>query len=445
MTTTTSSQHAYGTGTDPGARTAFINVRIFDGEAVLPARTVVLDGALITDVGGPVPAGARVIDAAGATLIPGLIDAHVHTTVQSLRDALRFGVTTELEMMGHWSAEERAAVAENDAIADVRSAGLGISAPGGHPSELMGGPPPGAEDDGGDPQPHHGSNDNGPAHLQGEPHGAPHEFVMPSASTPEEAVAFVEQLVATGSDYIKVMIEDGHVLASPGLPMMSNDTLLAAVRAGHEHGMTVIAHALTLAATEQALAAGVDGLAHLFIDRPHTAGIIDAIAAAGVFVTPCLSLNSSIMGGTGQAFARDPRVAGKLSRQWLTVLSSSFNTYPQGNFADVLGTVAALHTAGVDLLAGTDVSMPVTSLGGLAHGVSVHHELQLLAAAGLTPIQALRAATATPARRFALTDRGRIRPGARADLVLIDGDPTTNLTATLNIRGVWRRGTGTAD
>jgi imidazolonepropionase-like amidohydrolase len=100
----------------------------------------------------------------------------------------------------------------------------------------------------------------------------------------------------------------------------------------------------------------------------------------------------------------------------------------------------ALHKAGVDILAGCDVSEPIPSLGGLAHGASLHQELQLLVAAGLTPIEALQAATSTPARRFALTDRGRIVPGARADLLLVDGDPTTNISDTLSIRAVWRQG-----
>ena len=394
---------------------------------------MVLDGSTITRVGGPAPAGALVVDAAGGTLLPGLIDAHVHTTVESLRDALRFGVTTELEMMGHWSPQDRRDIAGDDDLADLRSAGMGITAPGGHPSELMGGPPPGDTDDAPQADAH--------GHGHGVQHGAPHEFVMPSASTPQEAEAFVEQLVAGGSDYIKVMIEEGSVLAAPGLPMMTNQTLLAAVAAAHRHGKTVVAHALTLQATEQAVAAGVDGLAHLFLDRPHTPRIVDLIAAAGIFVTPCLTLNSSIMGGTGKQLADDPRVASRLGPRWLEVLRSSFNTYPQGDLDDVLATVAALHAAGVDLLAGTDVSMPVPSLGGLAHGASVHHELQLLVAAGLTPAQALRAATATPARRLGLTDRGRIRPGARADLLLVDGDPTTDITTTLNIQHIWRRGT----
>ncbi len=414
--------------------TAITDVRVFDGTTVLDVDTVVVEDRTIVGLGGAAPAAATVVDGAGATLLPGLIDAHVHTTVDSLRTALRFGVTTELEMMGYWTLEERREIAETDDLADLRSAGMGLSAPGGHPSELLGGPPPGDGD----------RDDDGFAgHVPGVHHG-PHEFVMPAASSPAEAVASVEALVAGGSDYIKVMIEDGSVLASPGLPMMTNDTLLAAVAAAHRHGKTVIAHALTLEATEQAVAAGVDGLAHLFLDRPHTREIVDAIAAAGMFVTPCLTLNASLMGATGAELADDPRVAGRLSPRWERTLRSSFNTYPQGCFDDVLATVAALHAAGVDILAGTDVSMPVPALGGLAHGVSLHHELRLLAAAGLTPVEALRAATATPARRLGLADRGRIQVGARADLILVDGDPTTDVRATLSIRNVWRRGTRAA-
>jgi imidazolonepropionase-like amidohydrolase len=103
--------------------------------------------------------------------------------------------------------------------------------------------------------------------------------------------------------------------------------------------------------------------------------------------------------------------------------------------------VQALAAAGVDILAGTDASMAETFFGGLAHGASLHQELRYLVAAGLTPAQALRAATATTARRFGLVDRGRIAEGLRADLLLVDGDPTTNIGDTLNTRAIWRRGT----
>ncbi|GAA3421776.1 amidohydrolase family protein [Streptosporangium vulgare] len=147
-----------------------------------------------------------------------------------------------------------------------------------------------------------------------------------------------------------------------------------------------------------------------------------------------------MMGITGEAFAADPRVSSKLDPAWLATLRSSYNRYPQGNLEDVLASVKALHEAGVDLLAGTDVAVPVPFLGGMAHGASIHHELQLLVRAGLTPVDALRTATSVPARRFGLNDRGRIAEGLRADLVLVDGDPTVTISDTLNITGVWRRG-----
>ncbi|MFG2028094.1 amidohydrolase family protein [Streptomyces sp. NPDC048825] len=100
--------------------------------------------------------------------------------------------------------------------------------------------------------------------------------------------------------------------------------------------------------------------------------------------------------------------------------------------------VGLLHAAGVEVLAGTDAA----HLGapGLAHGASLHDELRLLEAGGLSPVEALTAATRRTADRFGLTDRGRIEPGASADLVLVDGDPTSQLSATLNTRAVWRRG-----
>jgi len=102
-----------------GRITAITNARNFDGERVINDQTVVINGASISAVGGAVPAGAALVNAQGATLMPGLIDAHVHTSLDGLRDALAFGVTTELEMQGHWTDQDRKEVAEHDDIADI--------------------------------------------------------------------------------------------------------------------------------------------------------------------------------------------------------------------------------------------------------------------------------------------------------------------------------------
>ena len=400
--------------------TAITNARVFDGECVIDEQTVVVDQTQIAAVGGGVPGGATIVDARGGTLLPGLIDSHTHTSLDSLRYALAFGVTTELEMQGHWTPAARKEVAERDDVADVRSAGLGITPPGGHPTELV-------------PDDVNRSSDG--------KQGRRHQF--PFTSTPEQAAKIIAKRVAEGSDYIKIMVEDGTVFAHPGLPCVSDKILTTAVREAHRHNKMAITHTMTLDSTRRAINAGVDGLAHLFIDGPHTPDVVAAIAASGAFVTATIGAAATVMGkNESAAFGADERVRAKLSEEWLDALcNGSINTYPQGNLADVLGSVAALHAAGVDILAGSDVSVPVRFLGGSAHGASLHHELQLLVKAGLTPIEALRAATSVPARRFGLTDRGRIFPGARADLLLVDGDPTTAITDTLSTRAVWRRGT----
>ncbi|MFI5042979.1 MAG: amidohydrolase family protein, partial [Acidimicrobiales bacterium] len=230
------------------------------------------------------------------------------------------------------------------------------------------------------------------------------------------------------------------VVGHPGLPVISDEVLAAAVAEAHRHGKLAVAHVTTIEGAQRAVRAGVDGLCHLFLDAPHTPEIVAEIVVAGSFVIPTLTVISSAVGHSGAAFAADPRVARKLSPAWLKSLQGCANVYPQGRLEDALGSVAVLQAAGVDILAGTDVTQPSPEFGGMAHGASVHHELQLLVAAGLTPVQALRAATSTPARRFGLTDRGRIAAGARADLLLVDGDPTTTISDTLSIRAVWRRG-----
>jgi imidazolonepropionase-like amidohydrolase len=149
--------------------TTIRNARIFDGERVIDEHTVVIDGPHIAAIGAAAPSDGIEIDAGGATLLPGLIDAHAHATVDCLRDALSFGVTTELEMAGQWTAKNRDEVTNADDIADVRSAGFPLRAPGGHPEQLF-------------------AASAGPA------------VTFPSVSTPSEAAAFVTACAANGSD-----------------------------------------------------------------------------------------------------------------------------------------------------------------------------------------------------------------------------------------------------
>jgi imidazolonepropionase-like amidohydrolase len=190
---------------------------------------------------------------------------------------------------------------------------------------------------------------------------------------------------------------------------------------------------------EEALAAGVDGLAHTIDDEPLPPALLAAIAARGVFVIPTLTIMELRCGvGGGAALAEDPCIAPYLDPEAAAALRAGQrgerrpDRYRDGPEA----SVRALHTAGVPLLAGTDA--PV--LGRGVHGASLHHELALLVRAGLTPVEVLAAVTSVPAAVFGLADRGRIAPGQRADLLLVEGDPTREIRATRSIARIWSRG-----
>jgi imidazolonepropionase-like amidohydrolase len=389
--------------------TTIVNARVFDGRWVLNADSVAVHDDRIAAVGRKLAPEGTVVDAKGGTLLPGFIDAHTHTGMQeqALRTALLFGVTTELEMGAEWSRDARRAALANSQLADFRTTPRGMSPTGGHPSELF--TPPGA---------------------------------TTNTNSAEDARAYVRQSVERGCDYVKILIEDGEVLGKPNLPVLSQAAIDAAVSEGHAYGKMVIAHALRQELAKLAVASGVDGLAHLFVDGPANGRFARQIARSRAFVVPCLVLDWSITGGNEAALARDPRVMTKLSAAERRTISESMNTFPSGRFDDVLASVASLREAGVDLLVGTDCNAASSRImpGLPAHGASLHHELQLFVRAGCSPIEALRAATSLPAERFDLWDRGRIAPGLRADLVLVDGDPTRDISSTISIKNVWRAG-----
>jgi imidazolonepropionase-like amidohydrolase len=379
------------------------NVRIFDGARVTPRGTVWVRDGVIAGVGPDleVPASARVVDGTGATVLPGLIDAHTHAFGTALRDALAFGVTTELDMFTsiEWARniEANQAAGRDRDSADLRTAGTLVTAPHGH--------------------------------------GTEYGMEIPTLSPGDDAQAFVDARVAEGSDYIKIVCDDG---ATYGLhfPTLDPPTMAAVIIAAHRRGKLAVVHVGTLAGARAAIEAGCDGLAHLFVDRAPDAQFATFAAAHHVFVVPTLSVLASVAGASaGRTLAEDPRLAGALTPATVANLRAAFPK-PAGGYENAVATVRLLAALHVPILAGTDAPNP-----GTAHGVSLHGELELLVAAGLSPEQALTAATAAPADAFGLKDRGRILRGKRADLLLVNGDPTTDITSTRDILGVWKAGT----
>ncbi|MFD5116491.1 amidohydrolase family protein [Streptomyces sp. NPDC058391] len=365
-------------------RTLIRDVRVFDGAQAVACADVLVVGDRIAEPDGR-PADVEV-DGTGRTLLPGLIDAHTHTFDGSLAQALMFGVTTELDMfcLPPNLARQRTLAAARDDIADLRSAGVLATAPGGHPSGVIAAIAPMLE--------------------RSEDADGPFETI----THPEDAAAFVAARIAEGSDYLKVVIDEGATGRAP-VPTLCPDTVKALADAARAAGLRTIAHAVTAKETAIALDAGVDGLAHIWADTapgdPAADELAERAAAQGVFVISAIVNYEVSGGGSPDRVANARHVAG------------------------------ALRRAGVPLLAGTDAN-PFAPL----HGDGLHRELELLTQTGLSPQEALAAGTSIPARHFGLADRGRIAPGLRADLLLVDGDPTRDITATRAITNVWRRG-----
>jgi imidazolonepropionase-like amidohydrolase len=200
-----------------------------------------------------------------------------------------------------------------------------------------------------------------------------------------------------------------------------------------------MAHIGTQREAAAAIDAGVDGLAHLFADSDPAPDFASNVASHHAFVVPTLTVLESETGkASGASLVSDPRLAPFLEPSEAARLRSAFRLprrLSSLSLAHASAAVRALAASGVPILAGTDAGNP-----GTAHGVSIHRELELLVEAGLTPVEALRAATSTPARVFGLRDRGRIASGLRGDLVMVDGDPNEDITATRAIVQIWRNG-----
>ncbi|WP_078968318.1 MULTISPECIES: amidohydrolase family protein [unclassified Streptomyces] len=240
-----------------------------------------------------------------------------------------------------------------------------------------------------------------PAVAPGSPQSRIPTFPADAVLTgPEQAARFVRSRIAEGSDYIKIIIDE------PGL---SPETVKAVTTSAHSAGRLVMAHATTTAMVVRALDANVDMIHHVPMDSALPASVAARYASSGTFAVPTLTMMEGF---------------GKLG-------------IPGMDYAAAEGSVAALRRAGARILAGTDANLTPGIPVQPPYGTSLHHELELLVRAGLTGREALRAATSLPAQAFGLRDRGAVRVGNRADLVLIDGDPLADITATRAVRRVW--------
>jgi len=429
----------------PDARPSCVirNVRVFDApHAVLldGAHDVVVREGRITSVAAPGVAvkGLIEVDGRGGTLLPGLIDVHTHTggsasppwhtelpaQEENLGAFLYAGVTTVLDAGALTPAifQLRDRVRSGAVLGPhLYAAGPMFTAPNGHPVGLMRG--------------------NLPFWIRW--------YVLPriarEVATPEAARQAVADLLSEHPDVIKIAVDD----LVPGEPRIATDVIAAIVARAHESHVRVVAHIGQSRDVIDAVDAGVDALMHDVYTDAITEEAVAKIAAAHVPVVATVGIWDAVeqLGtmrvDTRSAITRDiakPAVLSALAafpndqeRERMTAMSKPIRDGHAARRANVV----KLRAAGVTILAGSDA----VNAGQFA-GAGLHDELAKLVEAGMKPGEALRAATYDNARFLAGTeaDFGAVAPGLRADLVLVDGDPTADIATTQHITHVWLDG-----
>lgn len=356
--------------------------------------TVLIRGSRIAAVGAAkavrIPRGARKIDLTGLYLLPGLIDSHVHygmalflklpgpAAPQKLEDFLAFGVTTAKDL---GDAHPWVVEVKRDlASGKLKGPRLFVA---GSTFTAPGGHPAGTWLKG-----------NAEAIASG----------TREVTTAEQARAAVRRLKQEGVDIIKAIYDSGDKRSPFGLlPKLDLDVLKAIVAEAHAHQLRVVVHWGNTSELADILQANPDGLEHV-TTSPIPAALLQQMAERGLTVVP-----------TAVAF-----------KQFLPPVAVERGLLPN---------IKRLADAGVKIVAGTDAPL------GSRFGESLHTEMELLVKAGLTPMQALQAATKNAAEHLGRAhELGAIAQGKLADVIAVSGNPLETITNTRKVKFVMQNG-----
>jgi imidazolonepropionase-like amidohydrolase len=400
--------------------TAFVGARIIDGRgAVIERGTLVIRDGKVVAVGAastPVPQGAERVDLAGATIIPGLINAHGHLTsavgmrsdpnghsrdnlIRQLTTYARYGISTVFSLGEDQDVADNVLQLRNEQSAGtLHGARLFIAGP------VIGG------------------------------------------TTADAATAMTDKVAAIKPDLLKIRIDDN--LGSTR--KMPEDAWRATIARSEALKLPIATHIFYLADAKAALSAGADVIAHSVRDVPVDVEFVREMKARGACYTPTLMREvSTFVYGSTPPWARDPfflRGAGpqagdELSDPARQAQVQAGNGYKQGlRYKEGLEVakrnVKTLNDAGVRIAMGTD-----SGPAGRWQGFFEHLELEMMVDAGMTPMQALVAATGAAAECHGRNGQiGSLQPGASADLLVLDANPLDDIRNTRQIRSVWIAG-----
>ncbi len=413
--------------------TVLRNVAVLDGtgRAVQQNQDVTIKGDRILSIkaaSSVVPKGARVVDLAGKTIMPQLINSHGHLgllkgTTMSSANYTEDNVRAQLLRYEAYGVGAVLVLGtDHDEIFGLREASRKGTLPG------------------------------AAIYTAGKGFGVkdalpPLSFGMDQVFRPlteAEARNELRQLAAKKPDVVKIWVDD----LWGTLPKMKPEIYAGIIQEAHRHGLRVASHVFYLEDARKLVGSGLDIIAHSVRDAEIDDPLLAEMKKRKVAYIPTLSLDEFAF-----AYQNDPQWLNSpffqaalepgvlqmiTSAEYKEKVRKNPNTAKEVSALQVaLKNVKRIHDAGILLSMGTDSgAQPIR-----VQGFSEHMELELLVKAGLTPLQAIATATKNAAALLKVDDRyGTLAPGKKANFIVLDKDPSTDILNTRTISAVWKNG-----
>ena len=361
------------------------NVGLFDGEIDRGIVNVAVSADTIATITTQALSGDSIIDGTGKYIIPGMVNAHVHaSSPEELKASYSYGILANLNM--HTGFEQR----------ELQWKKMSMDSPG---FPLF----------------------YGAGYAATVPNGHPTQF-SPNMETITDSISvqkWVDNRIANGADYIKIIRENHPWMQFPAQPTLSYDLIRQIIVYSHGKGYMVVVHATQAKDFVEIAKFKPDGFVHMWDFKANSdlsENDYQTIANSGVFIIPTAGFSL------------------KASEQNLLPAMKEWIAENMLSLDERRDVVRKLHEHGIVIVAGTDAQVDQMNFGD-----DYYYELEIYKQAGLTNEEILRTATGNPAKAFDIPI-GLIKEGSKANMVLLAGDPLKNLENLKRVEQVWKKG-----